>query len=553
MKKFNNILLYGGITKNENMPVGFYSSYALLFLHSKPIIWWQLETLEKQGLSDFIILISKENEKLLDYAEKVLKENFPGINVVVIEKSNCIIDSMKFALNNSDLSIPTRIILGDTLIPHSISNDIDVVYTSSKFSTSENWCLIEKDNNGFVTKFYDKKKYLSIENKEVLVGYYSFSDTKFILDCCEKSDNNCKEISNVLEIYKQKYPLKAKLIEDWYDVGHTSGLIQAKNNLFVSRCFNSITTNVELGTLTKISKKIDKLKDEVYWYQNIPDDLKVLAPRLINFEVENQLAKLTQELYGYPSLQELYLSGNVNIEDWKFIIEKLFDVHKYFEKYQVQADKSAIEWLYSEKTKERIAQLVENSSYWRDLFSKKNVKINGKEYNGIAVLLNSIEKKVKELSEDSIFTVIHGDYCFSNILFDASNYIFKFIDPRGRLNKGSTIYGDPRYDIAKLRHSVVGLYDFIVNDLFKLSENEDSFEYKIINTNDYSMLEKFFDEIAIKNNYDLSQIKFIEGLLFLSMIPIHKENFQRQIVFFCKAIEILNECINISKPLQFVS
>ena len=552
MKKFNNILLYGGTTKNENMPVGFYSSYALLSLHGKPIIWWQLETLKKQGLSDFIILISKENTKLLDYANKVLTENFSGIKIVAIEKSNSIIDSMSFALNNADLSVPTRIILGDTLISHSISDDVDVVYTSNKFSTSENWCLTEKDSEGFVTKFYDKKKYLSIENKEVLVGYYSFSDTTYISDCCKNADKSCTEISNVLEIYKQKYPIKAKLIEDWYDVGHTSGLIQAKNTLFGTRCFNSITTNVELGTLTKISENIQKLEDEAYWYKNIPDDLKVLTPRLINFKIENQMAELTQELYGYPSLQELYLSGNVNIEDWKFIIEKLFAVHKYFEKYQVQTDKKAVEWLYSEKTKHRMSELTENNDFWKKLFSQKIVKINGKEYNGIGVLIETIDKKAKILSENAKFTIVHGDYCFSNILFDASNYIFKLIDPRGRLDKEPTIYGDSRYDIAKLRHSVVGLYDFIVNDLFKVYETDEGFEYKIICTSDYSLLEKFFDEIADNNNYDLSEIKFIEGLLFLSMIPLHKENFKRQLVFFCKAVEILNNCISITKPQQAV-
>ena len=111
-----------------------------------------------------------------------------------------------------------------------------------------------------------------------------------------------------------------------------------------------------------------KLEDEAYWYKNIPDDLKVLTPRLINFKIENQMAELTQELYGYPSLQELYLSGNVNIEDWKFIIEKLFAVHKYFEKYQVQTDKKAVEWLYSEKTKHRMSELTENNDFWKKIF-----------------------------------------------------------------------------------------------------------------------------------------------------------------------------------------
>ena len=149
------------------------------------------------------------------------------------------------------------------------------------------------------------------------------------------------------------------------------------------------------------------------------------------------------------------------------------------------------------------------------------------------------------MSQNGTETIVHGDYCFSNILFDSSNYIFKLIDPRGRLNKEATIYGDPRYDIAKLRHSVVGLYDFIVHGLFKLNENGTNFEYKILTTNEYGILEEIFDKYLTLNGFNIQEIKFIEGLLFLSMIPLHKDNFDRQKVFYLKSIELLNTTIKI--------
>ena len=41
-----------------------------------------------------------------------------------------------------------------------------------------------------------------------------------------------KEISTALNAYQERYKLKAVLINDWYDLGHTSGLIKAKNILF---------------------------------------------------------------------------------------------------------------------------------------------------------------------------------------------------------------------------------------------------------------------------------------------------------------------------------
>ena len=64
---FNNIILFGGETKNENMPVGFYSSLAMLPLRGKPVVWWQFQNLKEQGLEKFILVVCKNNEKLIKY------------------------------------------------------------------------------------------------------------------------------------------------------------------------------------------------------------------------------------------------------------------------------------------------------------------------------------------------------------------------------------------------------------------------------------------------------------------------------------------------------
>ena len=543
MQKFNNILLFGGETKNENMPVGFYSSLALLPLRGKPVIWWQLNNLKKYGLDKFIIAVCSNNIKLIDYIKNILMENF-DIELVLVSSKKNILSSLKYSLQKADMNLPTRVILGDTLIPDSIDDRTDIIFTSNDITTSDNWCLTEKDKDDNVVKFYDKQKNLSLSNKEALVGYYAFSDTKYILNCCVKSRLMLKkEISTALNAYQERYKLKAVLINDWYDLGHTSGLIKAKNILFNARCFNSISVDTELGVLTKTSSKIQKLEDEALWYKNIPDELKICAPRLIGFEKDSNFAKLTQELYGYQSLQELYLSGAVNIEDWHYIIEKLFSLHKNLENYKSDVDINALKWLYLEKTKERLKDLQNQNIYWSKKLDNDFEYINGKKYKGVALLIPGIESFCNKLNQNGIFTVIHGDYCFSNILFDSNNYVFKLIDPRGRLNGDPTIFGDPRYDIAKLRHSIVGLYDFIVQDMFKLEESEKGFNYKILTSADYEVLEEIFDKLAQKNGFDSKEIKFIEGLLFLSMIPLHKDNFLRQKMFYIKALELLNETV----------
>lgn len=541
--KFNNIILFGGETKNENMPMGFYSSLAMIPLRGKPLIWWQLENLKNQGLQDFILVVCKNNTKLIEYTHNVLQENY-SLKLVEVSSKKNILSSLKYGLFAADTNLPTRVILGDTMLGESINNQSNILFSSKEFSTSENWCLVDNSGkNGLY--FYDKHKNLDLENKEALVGYYSFSDTKYLLDCCIKSRLMLKkEISTALIKYQEKYELKTKLVNDWLDLGHTSGLIKAKNILFSARDFNSITVDTDTGLLTKTSTKTQKLEDEAYWFNNLPEELKIYTPRFVSFSKNKESASLTQELYGYPSLQELFLSGEVNLEDWRYILEKLFNLHKIFEKYTTKPDEIALKWLYADKTNERLEELQKQNGYWKTLLNKKEEKINGKLLRGYASLKSDIETFAKKLSLNGTNTIIHGDFCFSNILFDSNNYIFRLIDPRGRLNKDATIYGDPRYDIAKLRHSVVGLYDFMVQGLFKIEEQIDGFEYRILTTRDYSALEKIFNKFVKENGFDEDEIKFIEGSLFLSMIPLHKDNFERQKMFYIRAIERLNETLN---------
>ena len=241
MSDFNTILLFGGETKNENMPVGFYSSLALLPLRGKPVIWWQLDNLKKHNINDFIIVVCKENKKLINYINNILKVSYK-IKLVLINKNKNILSSLKYGLMRADVNKPTRVILGDTYISESINTDKDVLFTSKEFFTSENWCLVEKNNNNLI--FYDKQINIDLTNKEVLVGYYSFSDTKCLLSCCINSRLLLKkEISTALVAYQKTHKLSTRLINDWYDLGHTSGIIKTKNILFNARDFNSITVN----------------------------------------------------------------------------------------------------------------------------------------------------------------------------------------------------------------------------------------------------------------------------------------------------------------------
>ena len=107
----------------------------------------------------------------------------------------------------------------------------------------------------------------------------------------------------------------------------------------------------------------------------------------------------------------------------------------------------------------------------------------------------------------------------------------KLIDPRARFGKKG-IYGDLKYDLSKLRHSLVGNYDFIVNGFYSLKQHgNNQFELNILENEYNSTLKYYFDEKIKSLNIDPKQICFLEALLFYTMIPLHGDCLQAKMLF----------------------
>jgi UTP-glucose-1-phosphate uridylyltransferase len=513
----------------------------LLPIKGKPLIWWQITNCQAKGISPIILVLNKLDTKTKDYVEKLFVRD-SEIETSISDQSS-IICSLQNGLRVADPSLPTRVILGDTYIDEDIPYRSDMLLTSRYVGVTEYWCLLDRRPDDSVHSFYDKIKNLDKKNKETVVGVYTFSDTQYLLYCTQKVlALDKKEISDLLLQYMKKYPLSVQEVMEWFDLGHTSGLVRFKNKLFNTRDFNRIEVDTEFGTLTKTSSKALKLEDEAHWYSAIPEKLRPVTPRVLAFSRQDDTARLTLELYGYPALAELYISGEVILEDWYHILELLFELHNRMELYP--ADGVSVEdilWLYKEKTWVRLAMLREQDVYWHDLMSRETIVVNDVAYRNINAFREKTDTCCRALADTANPTVVHGDYCLSNILFDPSNFTFKLVDPRGRLRNRQSIYGDPRYDIAKLRHSVCGLYDFIVNGLYRLEESPTAFRYTVFMSGDYAALPEIFDNLAARHGFAVDEIKFIEGLLFLSMLPLHKDDLSRQKMLYLKAVMIFNE------------
>jgi hypothetical protein len=195
--------------------------------------------------------------------------------------------------------------------------------------------------------------------------------------------------------------------------------------------------------------------------------------------------------------------------------------------------------MYFEKTWTRLEQLRRGDYYWRDLLDRETISYNGRPLKNIFGLEREIRERADAVAKSAPVRAIHGDLCFSNILFDVNNQIIRLIDPRGRFGEKG-IWGDARYDIAKLRHSVCGLYDYVVADMFELQQTGDEFVGRVCSNGTQNVVATSFDRLVAGLGYDLDDVRFIEGLLFISMLPLHQGNPARQRMMYLTGLSLLN-------------
>jgi aminoglycoside phosphotransferase len=258
------------------------------------------------------------------------------------------------------------------------------------------------------------------------------------------------------------------------------------------RTFNKVEYNED-----RVIKTTSNM-GEVYWYQNIPKGCKWMFPYIHDI-TGNQI---TMENIEGVSLSYLYTNKLLKVEQLINLIEQLKQLHDHkteVKEYpKVYAD-------YNQKLRDRYNNNL-------DLYNKY---INAE----------SIFKKLDKLLfyyDDAIFSVIHGDPVFTNVLQTEQG--LKFIDMKGKIGDELTIIGDTYYDLAKVYQSILG-YDFILNDI----------ELDNVYINEFKKaFEGLFEEKGLRI------IKMITASLFFTLMPLHTEDQDK----FAKYFKIINTLLD---------
>ncbi len=292
------------------------------------------------------------------------------------------------------------------------------------------------------------------------------------------------------------------------------GLIEEYEKLTAekTRPFNRISIDGDILTKEAIDEQGQKLaKRECAWYEMAKESKISGIPQIFSTDplrMEYIKGKNPYECkYAYDEKEKILTR----------IVDNLKELHSVG---TVPADSFSMKEAYFNKTMDRLSKIEDLVPFARE----RSIRINGKDCRNVFYYKDELEKRLDKIKTKQ-FSFIHGDCTFSNMLL-RDNGEPVFIDPRGYFGH-SELYGDERYDWAKLYYSLVGNYDrfnlkkfsldigghSIVNKevITDLSDNEIRLE---IESNGWEDMEEKFFELTGADKYE---IRLLHSVIWLSL------------------------------------
>lgn len=495
----------------------------LLPLGNKKLLEYQVSILQKHYGERVIVSLPDDYELNID--EHNLFESL-NIEPVLVPVGLSLAEALLYVLNvsmNTDETL--RLLHGDTLIDQP-PNGADIIAVAAS-QDDYNWESVS----------------VTPSQEIVWCGYFAFSSSASFIRCLALARG---DFVNAVKAYATERKVIRQEVDGWHDLGHVNTYYLSRSRLTTQRAFNSL--RISDGLVWKSGTPAKKIVAEAEWFTNIPAKLRRYTPQLIDTGVDYKTDKPFYQLEYLPCapLNEVFVHGRNPEFYWKRIFG-LLDKFLFVSRSCFNSDNCNIDGvrsdafkLYQSKTLARLEAYSANGE----------IDINSPRlYAGKT--LPSLRKIAKECIDKTlelpiIPAVMHGDLCFSNILFDSRGASIKVLDPRG-LNQSNefTIYGDQKYDLSKVCHSVIGLYDFIIAGRYQICSSPEQGEYilfsldkRLLNIQEMFLDYEFVPGVSVRDTLPLTV------LLFLSMLPLHADRPDRQKAMLINALRLYVEHVS---------
>ncbi|MDR2489230.1 MAG: aminoglycoside phosphotransferase family protein [Desulfovibrio sp.] len=361
--------------------------------------------------------------------------------------------------------------------------------------------------------------------------FFSFSSIKTLLRCLTSAEHS---FGDALEAYAREHPLRFVPVGRCFELGHINAYFRSRAALTAQRAFNSIRVNANIVTKTGIPYR--KIEAEAHWFCRVPPQIKKYIPQLIAYGHKRGRPYYQLEYLSLSPLNELFVHGRNPVSFWEYAFNRLEDffLDAAGTVSDTEAVRRAARRLYADKTRQRLLLFTEAEGIdvAKPLFYADT---------RLPALQDICEECLrKTLALPCAPGILHGDLCLSNIFIDMRSGRIKIIDPRGLDHDGTkTIYGDQKYDLAKLAHSCIGLYDFIISGYYRL-EAGDAYHYDlrfVLDERLAAVQAKFWGKRFIPQ-CSVADILPLTVLLFLSMLPLHSDDRKKQQAMFANALRL---------------
>jgi len=463
---------------------------------------------------------------------------FSNCNFIKVSRTNSIFETLKIALSeieklnfNNIIINPIQVIPTENLKNDSISLSKSSLrkgrWTAIDFDSEEIKFLYRDDSSAEGKLAYPFTGRINVQISHLKLFFSLTMDSKF---------NDLGYLASFL-FEKFKYKFQYEL---WLDLTHEALFTETKLKNIISREFHNIKYNKEKNSITKEIKDQVKLNEIIHFYKKLKNNLNLqrFFPILLEKDSPKNKASYTLEYIPFPSLSELFLHENLEYHIWEKIILKLKNIYD-----EIYPDSSGIEGLNSkeffsnklQKRNQLLIKLLSSNKYpVLEKIYLESYKVNSISMPPLKDSFHYIQNLLRQFDTKSRLWFGHGDLCFNNILIDPFSLTTKLIDPKAFSSLGNKYIGFvPRnYDLAKLNHSFIGLYDSIISNMYSLQIMEDNnINLKIFHPQKHHFIKKVFSEVFFENKKMLMHdINIITASLFLSMLPLHSEDSNRMVV-----------------------
>lgn len=455
-----------------------------------------------------------------------------GIELVFVPNSLTLGQSLVYVINVTATAGmgPLSILHGDTLLRGLDLDAVDVVSVDMAMPTEYSWgCVRLNEDNVDVLQPSDA----SAANA-VLSGYFNFQDPTRLIQAITRQGGS---FLDGLTDYSESRPLKPLWAQDWFDFGHAGTFHRSRRRVTTQREFNSLSTTVR--SVTKSGSQARKIEAEARWFENLPTSLRLYTPSYLGRRTDGEQVAYSLEYMQLPTLAELFVFGRLTRNAWRKIFDACGEVLGAMSEYSAPTLNEEIDHesdIYLEKTLNRLENYARTSGLPLD----EACRLNNTCLPSLVKIAETAASIIPKASPRDA-QLIHGDFCFSNLLYDGRAHLVRMIDPRGVDVRGNfSVCGDPRYDVAKLHHSAIGLYDHIVAGNYRLSRSG-ALDFSLhlprtdaVQTVAHVFSSTCFDDIAAADEVILA----ISVLLFLSMVPLHGEDPVRQLALLANGLRM---------------